>query len=59
MLDRFRVEAGAGIRLADYPTEDAAPDVIGKAEAKVLLRDGIERLTAHQELLYAMRPGRC
>jgi len=53
MLDRFRVEAGAGFRLADYPTKDAAPDVIGKAEAKVLLQDGIERLTAHQELLYA------
>lgn len=53
LLDRFRVETGAGFRLADYPTEHAAPDLVDKAAAKVLLADGIERLARHQELLYA------
>jgi len=53
MLDRFRVESGAGFRLAGYPTEDAAPDLIDKAAAKLLLQDGIERLARQQELLYA------
>lgn len=53
MLDRFRVESGAGFRLADYPTQDAAPDLIDKATAKQLLQDGVERLARQQELLYA------
>ena len=46
LLDRFRLETGAGFRLADYPTEHAAPDLVDKAAAKVLLADGIERLAA-------------
>ena len=53
MLERFRVEEGAGFRLADYPTDNAAPDLIDKEAAKVLLRDGIARLALQQELLYA------
>ena len=53
MLDRFRVSQGEGFQLDRYPTDDAAPDIIGKADAKVLLKDGIQRLAAHQELLYA------
>ena len=53
MLDRFRVEHGMGFQLDRYPTDDAAPDIIGKADAKLLLKDGIQRLAAHQEVLYA------
>ncbi len=53
MLDRFRIEHGNGFRLDRYPTNDAAPDIIGKADAKILLQDGIQSLAAHQELLYA------
>jgi len=53
MLDRFQVNDGMGFRLDRYPTNDAAPDIIGKSDAKALLKQGIERLAAHQELLYA------
>ena len=53
MLDRFRVSGKAGFRLADYPTGDAAPGALGKPAGKMLLKDGIARLAAHQELLYA------
>jgi len=53
MLDRFRVEHGSGFRLDRYPTDDAAPDIIGKSDAQSLLKDSIQRLAAQQELLYA------
>lgn len=52
-IDRFRVDAGAGFRLADYPTGHAAPATIDKALAKSMLQTGIERLSDHQERLYA------
>ena len=39
MLDRFRVSQGEGFQLDRYPTDDAAPDIIGKADAKVLLKE--------------------
>jgi len=53
MLDRFRVSDGMGFQLDHYPTDDAAPDIIGKSDAKALLKAGIQRLAAQQELLYA------
>ena len=53
ILDRFRVEHGTDFRLNRFPTDGAAPNIIDKADAKLLLKDGIQRLAAHQELLYA------
>lgn len=53
MLDRFRVSHGTGFRLERFPTNDAAPDILGKSDAKTLLKAGIKRLAAFQELLYA------
>lgn len=53
LLDRFRVETGAGFDLTAYPTDHAALGEIGKSAAKSLLQDGISRLAAQQELLYA------
>ena len=53
MLDRFRVVGGAGFRLADYPTRNAASETVEKTAAKTLLQDGIARLAAQQERLYA------
>ena len=53
LLDRFRVEDGAGFRLDDFRPEDTAPDLIGKAQAAGLLARAVKRLSAQQELLYA------
>ncbi len=53
VLDRFRVADGEGFRLKDYATDDPMPDLVDKAQATDLLRQGVERLTALQELPYA------
>ena len=53
MLDRFRVTSGKHFRLADHATDDPMPDLIDKSQADALLRQGVERLSDMQELLYA------
>ena len=53
LLTRYRVTSGKGFRLSDFPTDDPAPDVVDKHQAEALLRQGVERLSAMQELLYA------
>lgn len=50
---RYRVEAGEGFRLADRDPADEAGLALDKKGAKVLLREGVERLAALQERLYA------
>jgi len=53
MIKRFRVDKPDKFRLADYDPADTCGLNIEKAEAKALLADGIERLSALQEKLYA------
>ncbi|RFB78349.1 polyphosphate kinase 2 family protein [Methylovirgula sp. 4M-Z18] len=53
LLSRLRVTAGHKFTLADYATDDPFDGQIDKEEAKDLLQQGIDRLAAHQDLLYA------
>lgn len=53
IINKFRVDRPDKFRLADYDPDDTCGLDIEKAEAKVLLADGIERLSALQEKLYA------
>lgn len=52
-LDGYRITAGKGFRLRDFATDDLPPGVPRKSDSKILLEDGIARLAALQELLYA------
>jgi len=53
IIKRFRIDRPAKFRLTDFdPTETCGLD-IEKAEAKVMLADGVARLAALQEKLYA------
>ncbi|HWL68969.1 MAG TPA: polyphosphate kinase 2 family protein [Geminicoccus sp.] len=56
-LDKFlapyRIEDGKGFTLKDHDPRDTHELGIEKADAKELLRTGIERLTELQEMLYA------
>jgi PPK2 family polyphosphate:nucleotide phosphotransferase len=52
-IKRFRIDRPDKFRLADYNPADTCGLDIEKAEAKALLADGIERLSALQEKLYA------
>jgi PPK2 family polyphosphate:nucleotide phosphotransferase len=53
IIKRFRIDRPDKFRLADYNPADTCGLDIEKAEAKALLADGIERLSALQEKLYA------
>src|SRR3954447_6957901 len=53
MIKRFRVDKPDKFRLSDYDPADTCGLDIEKAEAKALLSNGVERLAALQEKLYA------
>ncbi|MBB2186919.1 polyphosphate kinase 2 family protein [Gluconacetobacter liquefaciens] len=53
LLHRCRVEDGESFDLAQHPTRIAQIKDIDKAAGKHLLRQGVKRLSALQELLYA------
>src|SRR5712671_1822263 len=53
LIKRFRVGKPDKFRLADVDPADTGGLDIEKAEAKALLADGVERLSALQEKLYA------
>jgi PPK2 family polyphosphate:nucleotide phosphotransferase len=53
IVKRFRIDKPDKFRLADYDPADTCGLDIAEAEAKALLADGIERLAALQEKLYA------
>src|SRR3954451_17051503 len=53
ILHRFRIDHPDKFRLADYDPADTCGLDLEKAEAKALLADGVERLAALQEKLYA------
>lgn len=52
-VDRFRVTDGAKLELSDYDPGDTEGLDAGKKEAAKLLEQGIARLAALQEMLYA------
>ena len=53
LLDRYRVSAAAGFDLDAFAADDLPHGCPDKRDAKPLLRAGIGRLAALQELLYA------
>jgi len=53
IIKRFRVDKPDKFRLADVDPADTCGLDIEKAEAKAMLADGVERLAALQEKLYA------
>jgi PPK2 family polyphosphate:nucleotide phosphotransferase len=53
MVRRFRIDNPDKFRLSDYDPADTCGLDIEKAEAKAMLADGVERLAALQEKLYA------
>jgi|SRR4051794_36348756 PPK2 family polyphosphate:nucleotide phosphotransferase len=53
MIKRFRVDKPDKFRLSDYDPADTCGLDIEKGEAKAMLVDGVERLAALQEKLYA------
>ena len=53
ILKRYRIRKGAGFKLADIDPGDTCGIDIEKAEAKTLLAEGVQRLAALQDRLYA------
>jgi PPK2 family polyphosphate:nucleotide phosphotransferase len=53
VLRRFRIDKPDKFRLADFDPADTCGLDLEKAEAKAMLADGVERLAALQEKLYA------
>ncbi|MEJ2379085.1 MAG: polyphosphate kinase 2 family protein, partial [Pseudolabrys sp.] len=53
LAKRFRIDRPVKFRLADHDPADVCGLTIDKAEAKVMLEEGIERLSNLQERLYA------
>lgn len=53
LLKRYRVTDGKGFFLADHDPGDTDGIDVGEEEAKVLLQQGVERLSALQEALFA------
>src|SRR5215210_2794870 len=53
IIKRFRIEKPDKFRLADFDPADTCGLDLEKAEAKAMLADGVERLAALQEKLYA------
>ena len=52
-LDRYRLTSGKSLDLDGHAPDDLPDGMPSKHEAKALLEDGIERMSALQELLYA------
>jgi PPK2 family polyphosphate:nucleotide phosphotransferase len=53
IIKRFRVDKPGKFRLADFDAGDTCGFDIEKAEAKAMLAEGVQRLAALQEKLYA------
>ncbi len=53
LLDRYRIERGKGFALRDHDSGDDGGIADGKAGAPALLKAGVERLSALQDMLYA------
>ena len=53
LLRRYRVTTGRGFTLADRDTSDEAPHGLDAEAGKALLAEGVERLSALQQALYA------
>jgi PPK2 family polyphosphate:nucleotide phosphotransferase len=53
ILAQYRVTGGNGFRLKDYDPADTARIDLAKGPAAELLREGVERLAALQDMLYA------
>ena len=53
IIKRFRIDRPGKFRLADFDPADTCGLDIEKADAKAMLADGVERLSALQEKLYA------
>src|ERR1044072_4231439 len=53
IIKRFRIDKPDKFRLADIGPSDSGGLDIDKAEARAMLADGVERLSALQEKLYA------
>jgi PPK2 family polyphosphate:nucleotide phosphotransferase len=53
IVKKFRIDKPDKFRLADYDPADTCGVDIDKAEAKAMLANGVERLAALQEKLYA------
>lgn len=53
LVERYRVTKGKGFRLDSCDADDTAGFNAGKDEAAALLREGVERLAALQDKLYA------
>lgn len=53
ILARYRVEMGKGFRLKNYEPDDTAGLRLSKDDATALLREGVDRLSAQQDKLYA------
>ena len=53
LLRRYRVTTGRGFTLADRDTNDDAPHGLDAEAGKALLAEGVERLSALQQALYA------
>lgn len=53
ILARYRVEKGKGFRLKSYEPDDTAGLKLSKDDATALLREGVDRLSAQQDKLYA------
>jgi PPK2 family polyphosphate:nucleotide phosphotransferase len=53
LVERYRVEDGGDFRLKRYATDDTAGLAMNKQEIAALLHEGVERLSATQDKLYA------
>lgn len=53
ILARYRIESAKGFRLKKHDPADTGRLEMPKPEATALLRSGVERLSAHQDMLYA------
>jgi PPK2 family polyphosphate:nucleotide phosphotransferase len=53
LLSRYRVDAGKGFRLKDHDPADTAGFSLDKQDAKTLLQEGVDTLSAQQDMLYA------
>lgn len=53
LLNRYRVVSGEGFKLTDHATDDLFPTDLAKGRAEELLQNGVLRLAALQEKLYA------
>ena len=53
LLDRYRIVSGKDFRLKDHDPGDTGGNTIKQEDGEALLREGVERLAALQELLYA------